>query len=205
MKSCPACNRTYSDNATTFCLVDGAILSAPYDPETTLHMPGSRARVPSPAYILSPDIPSEHKPSGLNPKQKPITNLELIILALLFVAASVFGGITAQLRVANAGVHYEAIIALVMLVLVSLLLVIARKRASLTQQIGIYLIKTLCLWGGFAFGWIIVHESTPSMAPARFLFVLSGWWIVSVFIGTLLSAGLYMLYKRTTKSSATRA
>jgi hypothetical protein len=35
MKSCPTCNRTYSDDTITFCLVDGSILSAPYDPEAT--------------------------------------------------------------------------------------------------------------------------------------------------------------------------
>jgi hypothetical protein len=32
MKSCPACNRIYADDTITFCLVDGSILSAPYDP-----------------------------------------------------------------------------------------------------------------------------------------------------------------------------
>lgn len=33
MKRCPKCNRTYADDAFTFCLEDGALLSAPYDPE----------------------------------------------------------------------------------------------------------------------------------------------------------------------------
>ena len=31
MKSCPTCNRTFEDTM-TFCLVDGSILSAPFDP-----------------------------------------------------------------------------------------------------------------------------------------------------------------------------
>lgn len=35
MKSCPTCKRTYADDTITFCLVDGAILSAPYDPQAT--------------------------------------------------------------------------------------------------------------------------------------------------------------------------
>lgn len=34
MKSCPACNRTFEDTL-TFCLVDGSILSAPFDPGAT--------------------------------------------------------------------------------------------------------------------------------------------------------------------------
>lgn len=33
MKNCPSCNRTYADETLSFCLVDGAVLSAPYDLE----------------------------------------------------------------------------------------------------------------------------------------------------------------------------
>jgi hypothetical protein len=33
MKKCPKCNRTYADDGFTFCLEDGALLSAPYDPD----------------------------------------------------------------------------------------------------------------------------------------------------------------------------
>jgi hypothetical protein len=33
MKRCPKCQRTYADDAFTFCLEDGALLSPPYDPE----------------------------------------------------------------------------------------------------------------------------------------------------------------------------
>ena len=31
MKKCPSCNRTYADDGFTFCLEDGALLSAPYE------------------------------------------------------------------------------------------------------------------------------------------------------------------------------
>ena len=40
MKRCPECNRTYSNESFSFCLADGALLSAPYDPEATLALPG---------------------------------------------------------------------------------------------------------------------------------------------------------------------
>jgi hypothetical protein len=33
MKNCPQCNRTYSDATISFCLADGAILTAPYEPK----------------------------------------------------------------------------------------------------------------------------------------------------------------------------
>lgn len=36
MKRCPTCNRTYSADTFTFCLEDGALLSAPFDSEKTL-------------------------------------------------------------------------------------------------------------------------------------------------------------------------
>jgi len=38
MKKCPRCNRTYHDETFSFCLEDGAVLSAPFDPDATLVM-----------------------------------------------------------------------------------------------------------------------------------------------------------------------
>jgi hypothetical protein len=36
MKTCPECGRTYAEESFSFCLDDGALLSAPYDPDATL-------------------------------------------------------------------------------------------------------------------------------------------------------------------------
>lgn len=36
MKRCPQCNRTYFDETFSFCLEDGAVLSAGFDPDATL-------------------------------------------------------------------------------------------------------------------------------------------------------------------------
>lgn len=53
MKKCPQCNRTYADDGFTFCLEDGALLSAPYDanksakPVSTIESPG-----PPPTAVL---------------------------------------------------------------------------------------------------------------------------------------------------------
>jgi hypothetical protein len=58
MKSCPTCNRTYSDDTFTFCLSDGALLSAPYDPQATLVIP-TRATDPRPAVDRQPTSPPE--------------------------------------------------------------------------------------------------------------------------------------------------
>ena len=51
MKSCPTCSRTFDDTF-TFCLVDGAILSAPYDPQATQRIPDVRVTIPSPTETL---------------------------------------------------------------------------------------------------------------------------------------------------------
>ena len=48
MKACPTCQRTYADETLTFCLVDGSVLSAPYDPHETLHLPAPRITDPMP-------------------------------------------------------------------------------------------------------------------------------------------------------------
>ena len=53
MKSCPTCNRTFEDTF-TFCLVDGSILSAPFDPEATQQLPASRNTDPPPTEVMSP-------------------------------------------------------------------------------------------------------------------------------------------------------
>ena len=60
MKSCPVCNRTYPDDTLAFCLVDGSVLSAPYDPQRS---PGTASRGnPTATQILKPTIPSEPAP-----------------------------------------------------------------------------------------------------------------------------------------------
>ena len=77
MKSCPQCNRTFEDTF-TFCLIDGSVLSAPFDPHATLASPEPRQTEPQlietlkfdediqeiPTIIRSPQL--EQKPEGLN-------------------------------------------------------------------------------------------------------------------------------------------
>ena len=49
MKRCPACNRTYADETFSFCLADGTLLSAAYDPHATLSLPKEFASKPTSA------------------------------------------------------------------------------------------------------------------------------------------------------------
>jgi hypothetical protein len=54
MKSCPACHRTY-DETLTFCLIDGSILSAPYDRQATQDNPALRETDPSATAVWPPN------------------------------------------------------------------------------------------------------------------------------------------------------
>lgn len=72
MKTCPTCQRTYSEEDLTYCVVDGAVLSAPYDPNQTQILPESRTtdsplerNAPAQSTILAvnpPNLYSSGKP-----------------------------------------------------------------------------------------------------------------------------------------------
>ncbi len=64
MKSCPTCKRTF-DDTTVFCLVDGAILSAPFDPGATLHLPNTNNE-PPPTEVMNP-APNRLPPTIASP------------------------------------------------------------------------------------------------------------------------------------------
>src|ERR1041385_8335188 len=57
MKSCPTCQRTYPDDTLAFCLEDGSVLSAPYDPEQTLRIPPPRVTAPPPTQMAPMEAP----------------------------------------------------------------------------------------------------------------------------------------------------
>lgn len=52
MKSCPTCNRTYPDDTLAFCLMDGAVLSAPYDHQATRYPSDARRAAPPPTEVI---------------------------------------------------------------------------------------------------------------------------------------------------------
>jgi hypothetical protein len=100
MKDCPTCKRGYADETLTFCLVDGSILSAPYDPHATLHLPAPRSTDPAhiqptlPSTIRSPQAPPlylEQQPLQLKEKQgiKPWMMLSIVVSLVSMVAVVV--------------------------------------------------------------------------------------------------------------------
>ena len=119
MKKCPKCNRTYADDGFTFCLEDGALLSAPYDPKEkpistiqsggpppTAVMPDDIVRspdkesVPPPPTIASPDPlaePQKVKPI-LRPQfdvpTTPAKKFKLAYIAITFLSLLIVGGVS---------------------------------------------------------------------------------------------------------------
>ena len=74
MKRCPQCNRTYTDEALSFCLDDGSPLvtaSAPssFDPSATIQYPQSRETTPQPtmAYGAGQPPPASTPPPSWSP------------------------------------------------------------------------------------------------------------------------------------------
>jgi hypothetical protein len=91
MKRCPTCNRTYADDSTTFCLADGSLLSAPYDPNATQRIPAQFTNT-SPTEVLTTSPPPTHvfpyHPSPAYPvrqKNRAALSLVIALLALLVV------------------------------------------------------------------------------------------------------------------------
>jgi hypothetical protein len=54
IKECPTCRRTYSDQSITFCLADGSLLSAPFDPQATQQLPLSQSPEPMATALMPP-------------------------------------------------------------------------------------------------------------------------------------------------------
>jgi formylglycine-generating enzyme required for sulfatase activity len=68
MKKCPTCDRTFDDTM-SFCLVDGSVLSAPFDPGATESVPASRNTDPGQTRIL---YPAQNTAEATQPGQKDI-------------------------------------------------------------------------------------------------------------------------------------
>ncbi|MDQ3818455.1 MAG: tetratricopeptide repeat protein [Acidobacteriota bacterium] len=111
MKRCPTCNRTFEDTL-TYCLVDGSILSAPFDPTeqnndapATEVMPQGVSLAETQSQVVqtaAPTIPAMSQPTPISAEQpsrseqKPNQMLWVVgsiaLLALIGVAFLIFRG-----------------------------------------------------------------------------------------------------------------
>src|SRR4051812_36084002 len=89
MKQCPSCNRTYSDDAQSFCLDDGTPLIASYDPEAT-------RIIDPPPHRTGPGTASRYSASSTRPHAARTNPALYIVIALL--ALLIGGGLVALLK-----------------------------------------------------------------------------------------------------------
>lgn len=99
MKSCPTCKRTFEDT-TVFCLVDGSILSAPFDPHApvppsepppTEVMKAPRSTHSAQTTITSPTplVAPQSNPTFPSQPNAPVSNAKKFLL--IGVGAALFG------------------------------------------------------------------------------------------------------------------
>jgi len=97
MKSCPTCKRTFEDTL-TYCLVDGSILSAPFDPQATLALPQQNPTVPM------------MNPAATNPVTAPaVKSNKLLWITLASVALIVAGAIVVILLINHQSSSSESV------------------------------------------------------------------------------------------------
>src|SRR5262245_35510978 len=68
MKTCPTCKRTYSDPSITFCLADGALMSAPYP-----SLVGESSKVEPPPTLRIESAPDGNGASPATGRIQPTT------------------------------------------------------------------------------------------------------------------------------------
>lgn len=87
MKHCSQCGRTYPDESLAFCLDDGSLLSAPYDPNATLRM--SPPTNPTATEVL-PSSPVSGP--GVSEPERPGNRSTALYLAIA-LGALIVGGV----------------------------------------------------------------------------------------------------------------
>ena len=86
MKQCPQCNRTYADETLTFCLADGALLSAPYDPQATQVLPSSSGL----PFVTEPSLTKQSKPQVTHHNRRfNLSHIVILVLAILLAGSAV--------------------------------------------------------------------------------------------------------------------
>jgi hypothetical protein len=101
MKRCPQCNRTYTDDALSFCLDDGSPLAVvsgppPADPSATLQYPQARDTTPQPTIAYNPGqatpppLPPPTPPPAWSPMPPPQTQKRSVWPWLLGIGAVLF-------------------------------------------------------------------------------------------------------------------
>lgn len=128
MRCCPACNRTYADETLNFCLEDGSLLSASYEPDKTLEIsaaqntdsivtrvsypnakPAETVQSPMPT-MASPQLPVNYyeKAPVQTIRERPNNKLWLAVGVLGFIAVVSIAVAVISLSGGNTASNYNA-------------------------------------------------------------------------------------------------
>jgi len=103
MKQCPTCQRTYTDDTLAYCLDDGSVLAAAYDPQATQIIAPPRRTDPMPtAVFLPPTQTAQQQPAPfahVQPQPAPRQGVNPVVVYVLvaLLALVVGGGVVALL------------------------------------------------------------------------------------------------------------
>jgi hypothetical protein len=100
MKQCPTCQRTYADDTLVYCLDDGSVLAAVYDPQATQIIAPPRHTDPMPtAVFLPPSVapPQERTAAAAQTVVRQGVNPAVVYVLVALLALVVGGGIVALL------------------------------------------------------------------------------------------------------------
>jgi YARHG domain-containing protein len=100
MKQCPTCQRTYTDETLVYCLDDGSVLAAAYDPQATQIIAPPRHTDPMPTAVFIPPAPTQPTIAAPPPAQTVIrqgVNPVVVYVLVAALALVVGGGIVALL------------------------------------------------------------------------------------------------------------
>ena len=106
----------------------------------------------------------------------------ILVRATAVVAIGfILGAASRVIRDAIPGpVHYEAIVSLAVLVVVSALLAFSHRRAR--NSMWVYQLEVFSLWAAFESGWSLVNGGIWSDA----LFAFGAWWLGCAVLGAVL-------------------
>jgi hypothetical protein len=92
--------------------------------------------------------------------------------------------------------HWEALLALAILILGSMALAILYRLSSLKAKLIAYEAHVFCLWFGFTVSWLVTYDESNDVPMWSFLYVWIGWWLASGISGAVLLTVLNRWHQR---------
>ena len=176
MKSCPTCNRTYPDDTLAFCLMDGSVLSAPYDASETRAAP--RSSEPPPTEVISapakpaearaplqstirapvPQVPDLYQPTVATSKQAEVTMAIPLLFRLPLATRGILAAvcISPSIFVSGWGRPWN------------------RWYPPLAGALAI--VAGACLYARRKTGWFLIVEGIVAVFAGIVISVTSSWW-----------------------------